>query len=116
MRVLGDPAMKVNRALASWGYVSLMPGLPYIARDDVDALVVGETREWELVEYVQDQIASGKRKALIVIGHVASEQAGMKYCAEWLRSFISEVPVDFIAADEPFWRPDDPVRGGGRTR
>jgi putative NIF3 family GTP cyclohydrolase 1 type 2 len=115
MRVLGDPAMKVNRALASWGFVSLMPGLPYIARDDVDALVVGETREWELVEYVQDQIASGRRKALIVIGHVASEQAGMKYCAEWLRSFISEVPVDFIPADEPFWQPDDPVRGG-RTR
>jgi putative NIF3 family GTP cyclohydrolase 1 type 2 len=116
MRVLGDPAMKVRRALASWGYVSLMPGLPYIARDDVDALVVGETREWELVEYVQDQIASGRKKALIVIGHVASEQAGMKYCAEWLRSFISEVPVDFIPADEPFWRPDDPVAEGGRSR
>jgi putative NIF3 family GTP cyclohydrolase 1 type 2 len=116
MRVLGDPAMTVRRALASWGYVSLMPGLPYIARDDVDALVVGETREWELVEYVQDQIASGRKKALIVIGHVPSEQAGMKYCAEWLRSFISEVPIDFIPADEPFWRPDDPVAEGGRTR
>jgi len=116
MRVLGDPAMKVRRALASWGYVSLMPGLPYIARDDVDALVVGETREWELVEYVQDQIASGTQKALIVIGHVPSEQAGMKYCADWLQSFISEVPIDFIPADEPFWQPDTPVPGGGRTR
>jgi putative NIF3 family GTP cyclohydrolase 1 type 2 len=116
MRVLGDPAMNVRRALASWGYVSLMPGLPYIARDDVDALVVGETREWELVEYVQDQIASGRKKALIVIGHVPSEQAGMKYCAEWLRSFIAEVPIDFIPADEPFWRPDDPVPEGGLTR
>ncbi len=116
LRVLGDPVMPVKRALASWGFVSLVPGLPYIARDDVDALVVGETREWELVEYVQDQIASGKRKALIVIGHVPSEQAGMKYCADWLTSFISEVPIDFIPADEPFWRPDDPAAGGGRTR
>ena len=116
MRVLGDPAMNVRRVLASWGFVSLTPGLPYIARDDVDALVVGETREWELVEYVQDQIASGKKKALIVIGHVPSEQAGMKYCAEWLRSFVTEVPVDFVAADEPFWSPDDPIRDGGRTR
>ena len=116
LRVLGDPEMPVKRALASWGFVSLTPGLPYIARDDIDALIVGETREWELVEYVQDQIASGKRKALIVIGHVPSEQAGMKYCAEWLRSFITEVPIDFIPADEPFWRPDEPVAGGGRTR
>jgi putative NIF3 family GTP cyclohydrolase 1 type 2 len=116
LRVLGDPEMPVKRALASWGFVSLVPGLPYIARDDVDVLVVGETREWELVEYVQDQIASGRRKALIVIGHVPSEQAGMKYCAEWLESFISEVPIEFIPADEPFWRPDEPMVGGGRTR
>ena len=80
-----------------------------IARHDVDVLVVGETREWELVEYVQDMISSGKRKALIVIGHVLSEQAGMKLCAEWLRGFLSEVPIEFLAAAEPFWTPEHPV-------
>jgi hypothetical protein len=47
---------------------------------------------------------------LIVLGHVVSEQAGMKYCAEWLKGFISEAPIEFIAAAEPFWRPDEPVR------
>jgi putative NIF3 family GTP cyclohydrolase 1 type 2 len=116
MRVLGDPSLRVRRVLASWGNVSLVPGIPYIARDDVDVLVVGETREWELVEYVQDQISSGRNKGLIVLGHVVSEQAGMKYCAEWLRSFIGEVPIEFVAADEPFWRPDRPVRAGSPPR
>jgi putative NIF3 family GTP cyclohydrolase 1 type 2 len=105
MRVVGDPQLTAARVLASWGNVSLVPGLPYLARPDVDVLIVGETHEWELVEYVQDQIASGKKKALILLGHVVSEQAGMKYCAEWLKTFISELPIDFIAADEPFWRP-----------
>lgn len=105
IRVVGDPTLRVTRALASWGYVSLMPGIPYLARPDVDVLIVGEAREWELVEYVQDQIASGRKKALIVLGHVSSEQAGMEYCAEWLRSFISEVPIELVAAAEPFWRP-----------
>lgn len=109
MRVVGDPKLPVNRVLASWGNVSLMPGLPYLARPDVDVLVVGETHEWELVEYAQDTITSGKKKALIVLGHVVSEQAGMKYCAEWLKEFIKEVPIEFIAAAEPFWRPDKPV-------
>jgi putative NIF3 family GTP cyclohydrolase 1 type 2 len=109
MRVVGDPKQRVTRVLASWGNVSLMPGIPYLARPDIDALIVGETREWELVEYVQDQIASGNKKALIVVGHVVSEQAGMKYCAEWLKSFIDEVPIEFIAADEPFWRPEQPI-------
>jgi len=33
----------------------------------------------------------------------------MKYCAEWLKSFVTEVPVEFIAAPEPFWSPDHPV-------
>lgn len=110
MRVVGDPNLPVRRVLASWGNVSLMPGIPFLSRPDVDVLVVGETREWELVEYAQDSIASGQKKALIVLGHVVSEQAGMKYCAEWLKEFITEVPIEFIPAAEPFWRPDKPVR------
>jgi putative NIF3 family GTP cyclohydrolase 1 type 2 len=109
MRVLGDPNLPVKRLAASWGYASQMPGIPLLAQPDVDVLVVGETREWELVEYAQDMITSGQKKALIVLGHVVSEQAGMKYCAEWLGGFIKEVPIEFIAAAEPFWRPGNPV-------
>src|SRR5499433_3236633 len=110
IRVVGDPELPVKRVITSWGYVGQTPGIPFFAQPDVDVLVVGETREWELVEYAQDTIASGKKKGLIVLGHVVSEQAGMKYCAEWLKGFIKEVPVEFIAAAEPFWRPDNPVR------
>ena len=102
--------MPVRRVLASWGNVSLMPGIPFLSRPEVDVLVVGETHEWELVEYAQDAIAAGQKKALIVLGHVVSEQAGMKYCAEWLKGFIQEVPIEFVAAAEPFWRPGQPVR------
>jgi hypothetical protein len=29
----------------------------------------------------------------------------MKYCSEWLKTFIADVPVEFIAAQEPFWSP-----------
>jgi putative NIF3 family GTP cyclohydrolase 1 type 2 len=78
------------------------------ARADTDLFVCGETREWELVEYVQDMISSGRKKAMIVMGHVVSEQSGMKYCAEWLKTFIPEVPIDFIPAAEPFWTPEVP--------
>jgi putative NIF3 family GTP cyclohydrolase 1 type 2 len=105
LRVVGDPALRVNRAAASWGYYTFNPTNLVIARPDIDVFIVGETREWETVEYAQDLIAAGKKKALIVIGHVASEQAGMKYCADWLKGFVSEVPVEYIAASEPFWSP-----------
>ncbi|HYE72122.1 MAG TPA: Nif3-like dinuclear metal center hexameric protein, partial [Blastocatellia bacterium] len=109
MRVIGDPKLPVNRVAASWGYTSVEPGMAVFARPDVDVLVCGETREWELVEYAQDTISSGKKKALIILGHVVSEQSGMKYCAEWLKEFIKEVPIEFVPAVEPFWRPDSPV-------
>lgn len=104
MRVVGDPKLAVKRVVASWGYASLMPQLiKTAARPDIDVMICGETREWEMVEYVQDQIASGAKKGLIVMNHVASEQAGMKYCADWLRPIVPEVPVEFMASKEPFW-------------
>jgi hypothetical protein len=40
-----------------------------------------------------------------VLGHIPSEQAGMKHCAGWLKGFVAEVPVQFVAAEEPFWTP-----------
>lgn len=29
----------------------------------------------------------------------------MRLCADWLKTFIPEVPVDWIPAGDPFWRP-----------
>jgi putative NIF3 family GTP cyclohydrolase 1 type 2 len=105
MRVVGDPNLSVTRVAANWGYAGRDPGIRLLARPDVDVAIIGEAREWEVVEYAQDAITAGKKKALIVMGHVVSEQAGMKYCTEWLQTFISDVPVQFIAAEEPFWNP-----------
>ena len=109
MRVVGDPRLPVKRVLVSWGFVGRMPGISLFARPDVDVFIAGETREWELVEYVRDSITAGNKKALILLGHVVSEQGGMIYCADWLRSFITEVPIEFVPDREPFWTPDHPV-------
>ena len=110
IRVVGDPAMLVGRVRTSWGYMGREPGIVAIADPAVDVLICGETREWELVEYVQDSISAGNKKALIVVGHVLSEQGGMILCADWMKSFISEVPIQFVPALEPFWNPSHPVK------
>jgi putative NIF3 family GTP cyclohydrolase 1 type 2 len=109
IRVMGDPALPVRHVQTSWGYLGRETGIPIFAQPGLDLLICGETREWELVEYCQDSIRAGNRKALIVVGHVLSEQGGMMLCANWLRSFVSEVPVEFVAAAEPFWNPDHPA-------
>jgi putative NIF3 family GTP cyclohydrolase 1 type 2 len=103
LRVVGDPQLPVTRALASWGYVGGNPAGIGLINSDADVLIVGETWEWELVEYAQDLVSAGRKKGLIIIGHVASEQWGMKYCAEWLKGFVPEVPVEFIPLREPYW-------------
>lgn len=103
MRVVGDPHLPVRKVIASWGYISQLPGINLLARPEVDVLIGGEAREWEVVEYAQDLIASGKKKAFVLIGHVTSEQAGMSYCAQWLKPLIPELPVEFVPASEPFW-------------
>ena len=105
IRVIGDPALPVRRVDTSWGYLGREGGIKMVAAPDTEVVVCGETREWELVEYVQDAITAGNKKALIVVGHVLSEQGGMILCADWLKSFISEVPIAFVAAPEPFWSP-----------
>jgi putative NIF3 family GTP cyclohydrolase 1 type 2 len=110
MRVLGDPSLPVHQVQTSWGYAGREGGIPLFAKPGVDVFICGETREWELVEYCQDSITAGNKKALIVVGHVLSEQGGMILCRDWLRGFISEIPIEFVAAPEPFWNPACPLK------
>lgn len=105
MRVIGDPKLHVRTVAVNWGYAG---NLRPFTRPDLDVLVIGEAREWELVEYAADCITAGQKKGLIVLGHIPSEQAGMIHCASWLKTFITEVPVEFVAAAEPFWNPNAP--------
>lgn len=104
IRVIGDPALAVKNVQASWGYAMKAAGIALLSRD-VEVLIVGETWEWELQEYVADLAAMGRKKALIVVGHINSEQWGMEYCAEWLKGFVPEVPVRFLEMPEPYWGP-----------
>ena len=107
MRVVGDPKLKITK-------VALVPGASGFASEtraleisDVQVLVTGEPREWETVEYVADAVTEGNPKALIILGHIPSEQAGMEECARWLKTFVSEVPVEFVPTREPFWAPKE---------
>lgn len=106
MRVVGDRRMPVTRVAMSPGAAGFAHETKALEMSGVQVLVLGETREWETVEYVADAVAEGKEKALIILGHIPSEQAGMEECARWLKGFLTEVPVNFIPAAEPFWTPE----------
>ncbi len=102
VRVVGNLDLPVTQVGFSAGASDAADQIRLLARDDVQVLVAGEAREWETVEYARDAVAQGRKKALVLLGHVPSEEAGMAAVATWLRSFVSEVPVEFIPAGDPF--------------
>jgi putative NIF3 family GTP cyclohydrolase 1 type 2 len=105
LRVVGDPKLKITKVGYSAGASGSVSHIRALGRDDVEVLLAGEGNEWQTAEYVRDAVAAGKPKAVILLGHVVSEEAGMEYCARWLKTFVKDVPIEFIPAGEPFWAP-----------
>ena len=104
MRVVGDPALAVATIATSFGNTPQMTGIAAL-NGPADVLVCGYAREWEVVEYAQDLISAGLKKGLVLLGENASVQPAMKYCAEWIRDLVTEVPTTFIPLPEPYWNP-----------
>jgi putative NIF3 family GTP cyclohydrolase 1 type 2 len=101
--VIGDPKMSVKN-------VELAPGSPgaerhfsILRKSDVDLLIAGEVPQWETYEYVRDAQLLGMKKAIVFLGHVNSEEAGMKYAADWMKGFLKEIPIHFIESKAPYW-------------
>ena len=101
IRLVGDPATPVTRVGLVGHYIA--EGLAAAAKCDL--LMAGESREWECAEYMRDAVALGQKKAYIQLSHEGMEEAGMDNCATWLRGFVTEVPIKFIASGDPFWIP-----------
>lgn len=71
-----------------------------LRRDDVDAIICGEINEWETNEYVRDAVFFGRPRGLIVVGHAASEEDGMKYLATWLEPHFPGVPIQHVPSGD----------------
>jgi len=102
IRVVGDPKLAVRNVAAIWGTAAQMPAIQLL-NSGIDVLITGYAREWEAVEYVQDMIASGEKKGLILLGEGLSVDLGMKYCADWIAGFVDQVPVEFIPSRPAYW-------------
>jgi hypothetical protein len=101
IRLIGDPKMKVTRvALSGHNALDRQGNFP-----DCDVQILFEAWERDSSEFVRDLIASGQRKALILIAHECGEEDGMDVFADWLRNIVPEVPVRFLRAGDQFWIP-----------
>jgi hypothetical protein len=102
-RVVGNAGTTIRTVGVLPGSTPLKASLDLLPQ--VDAVIAGEVREWESVEYVRDVIAAGGRKALVLVGRVLSESPGMLFCAGWLKAIVPEISSTWIPAADPYWRP-----------
>lgn len=102
LRVVGDPRLKVSSAALTHGLILVPEMRKALDELPADVMIIGEPVEWEAGPYFQDVIASGQKKGLLVLGNEASEEPGCGAMAVWLKSFIKEIPIEWIPTGEPF--------------
>ena len=108
VRVVGDPQLKVSHIALRVGASGERAQIQALEHPGVEVLVAGEASEWETVEYVRDAALEGRHVALILLGHNASEEIGMKPFAARVQQLFPSLPVRFLPAGEPYWPADQP--------
>ncbi len=96
IRTIGNGGMQFTKIAFMAGAPGGQRHIQMLASNEVEVIIAGEAPEWETYLYANDAVALGMSKAVIFLGHIKSEEAGMEYCAEWLTGFIHDVPVHFI--------------------
>lgn len=101
LRMAGDPEMTCQQVALLLGSVPGEWQVDALRRPGVDAVICGETVEWQACEYVRDASAADMPKAVLAIGHERSEEAGMTYLVEWLSARLPDVPITHLSAGDP---------------
>lgn len=96
IRVIGNPDMEFSKLAFMAGAPGGQRHIEMLRNPDIEVIIGGEAPEWETYLYTNDAVLQGKNKAVIFLGHIKSEEAGMEYCGEWLKTFVKGVPIHFI--------------------
>lgn len=96
LRIVGDPKMRFTNVALAVGAPGSASHIQLMNNGFTEVLVAGEASEWETYEYVLDASMMGMKKAAIFTGHIPSEEAGMEYCAKWLKTFIKDMPIVYL--------------------
>jgi putative NIF3 family GTP cyclohydrolase 1 type 2 len=102
-QVIGNADLRVSEIAFDCGAPGSMAHIRDLQNENIDVVIAGESPQWETYEYARDAVSQGRNKAVIFIGHINSEEAGMEYCAKWLKGFVKDVPVHFVESGAAHW-------------
>ncbi len=101
LRYMGDLSQPCRRILFNPGFNTGSIVIPAIEREKPDVVLGGEFHEWEAPEYVRDMMLSGKKIAMVIMGHADSEEPGSEYLVQWLKEKVKGIKVVNVPAKNP---------------
>lgn len=102
LRYIGNSKQTCSRVMLIPGSAGGRMQINAIALEKPDLLMVGEVDEWETSEYVRDLRASGGTTALVVLGHIVSEEPGLEWMVPWLQQKIPGITITHIPSIDAF--------------
>ncbi len=102
VRYIGDKTQLCSRIAFIPGAAGGRTQMNAIATEKPDLLIIGELEEWETSEYVRDLRSSGAKTALLVLGHIVSEEPGLEWLEKWLQPQIPAIKVTHIPSGDAF--------------
>lgn len=102
LKFIGDKSQQCSR-------IALIPGaaggkmqITALQKEKPDLLICGELNEWETSEYVRDLRSTGSKTALLVLGHIVSEEPGLEWMVQWLQPQVPEIKITHIPSMDAF--------------
>ncbi|MET1054194.1 MAG: Nif3-like dinuclear metal center hexameric protein [Pedobacter sp.] len=96
VRYIGDLKQDCKKVLFLPGAAGGTTQISMLSKLKPDVLICGEIQEWETAEYIRDARAKGDQVSLVVLGHVASEEAGSEFMAGWLRTNFPDLKTTHV--------------------
>ena len=103
LRAHGDPKLPVKKVVVLNGLVEIPRLAAAIADPSVDAVILGETCEWEATPYFDDIISEGRKIGMLLVGYQTSDKYGVSDLATFVRTLAGGIPVDEAYDEEPGW-------------
>lgn len=70
--------------------------------NDCDFVLTGEICEWADAEVVRDYSQFGYNKAILVMGHIGSERAGMMHLSDIASKNCSDLSIEYVECGEVY--------------
>jgi putative NIF3 family GTP cyclohydrolase 1 type 2 len=102
LKYIGDLSQLCHRVVLSPGAAGGRGQIGQLQKYEPDVFICGELNEWETSEYIRDARHQGRKINLIVLGHAASEEAGLQWLIPVLKEKAPGITATHVPSGDPF--------------